>query len=140
MADIFYKYYKLYPSHEHYLFAKELCEKIGIYSRKNKPHTKFFCDLYDSLVPANEEKLYYHTHNGMVRAFSNWNTIFRIIDIISNEVDKQTMNIDENNHSIVDKYEFTYAVGDMEYIVRADTHKVRTAVFLLRKAKEEASV
>ena len=96
--------------------------------------------MYDSLVPANEEKLYYHTHNGMVRAFSNWNTIFRIIDIISNEVDKRTIDIDKNNHSDVDKCEFTYTVGDMEYIVRVDIHKVRTAVFLLRKAKEEASV
>lgn len=134
MADIFYKYYKLYPSHEHYLFAKELCEKIGIYSRKSKPHTKFFCDLYDSLIPADEEKLYYHTHNGMVRAFSNWNTIFRIIDIIANEVDKNTLDKNEEMH------EFTYNVGDMEYIVRADIHKIRTAVFLLRKTKEEISV
>lgn len=138
MADIFYRYYKLYPSHEHYLFAKELCEKIGLYSRKNKPHTKFFCDLYDSLTPMDEDKLYYHTHNGMVRAFSNWNTIFKIIDDISKLVEKDNdLFSAEKSSTGKDRQEYRYTVGDTEYLVYVDIHKIRVAAFLLRKTKEE---
>lgn len=136
MEEIFYKYYKLCPSQEHYLFAKELCERIGLYSRKYKPHTKFFSDLYDSLVPEDEEKLYYHTHNGMVRVLSNWDTIFKIIDIVSNEIKK---NIDNTNSTDTAKnlVEFTYPIEEIEYIVRADVSKVKTIAYLLKRSKGE---
>lgn len=134
MAEIFYKYYKLSPSREHYLFAKELCEKIGIYSGAGKPHTQFFSNLYDNLDSINEEKLYYHTHNGMVRVFPNWNTIFRIIDNISCELDKNIIPVDE------DKHKLEYFIEGVKYTIQVDIHKIRTAVFLLRGIKEEVSI
>lgn len=132
MAEVFYKYYKLYPSQKHYLFAKELCERIGLYSRKNKPHTRFFSDLYDSMSPEDEEKLYYHTHNGMVRAFSNWNTIFKIIDNLYELVE-------QNADAIQNMDGYKYIIGDMEYMVRIDLEKLKTVAYLLKRSRGEGN-
>ena len=84
------------------------------------------------MSPEDEEKLYYHTHNGMVRAFSNWNTIFKIIDNLYEL-------IEQNADTIQDMDGYKYIIGDMEYIVRIDLEKLKTVAYLLKRSRGEGN-
>ena len=53
-----YKYYKEVNTVEHFCFASEICDSLGVYSNNNKPHVRFFTYFYDEyckIVEINED-------------------------------------------------------------------------------------
>ena len=59
-----YKYYKEVNTVEHFCFASEICDSLGVYSNNNKPHVRFFTYFYDGyckIVGINEDDKIKHS-------------------------------------------------------------------------------
>lgn len=90
-----YKYYKEINIAEHFYFASEICDSLGVYSNNNRPYVRFFTYFYDGyckIVGINEDKLYYQTRNGLVRVFPNLSAIASFAICIRDELRRNNDN------------------------------------------------
>jgi hypothetical protein len=65
---LIYKYYQEIYREEHYLFASEIAEKVGVYTKNGLLHTKFISFIYHCMY-AFDRKLFYNTKKGLVEVF-----------------------------------------------------------------------
>ena len=118
-----YKYYKEVNTVEHFCFASEICDSLGVYSNNNKPHIRFFTYFYDGYcktVGINEDKLYYQTRNGLIRVFPNLSAIASFAICIKSELrrnnDSSRLTIEINDKSfniLVDVKKFKYTFKEL---------------------------
>ena len=96
-----YKYYKEVNTTEHFYFASEICDSLGVYSNNNRPYVRFFTYFYDGyckIVGINEDKLYYQTRNGLVRVFPNLSAIASFAICIRGELRRNN----DNNRLVIE--------------------------------------
>lgn len=108
------KYYIEMHDEEHYLNPHEIAIQYNIYTKTGKPHGTFVARLlteYQKLTN-NGLKIYYHTHQGMMRVYPE--AVYKpLMDklIMDHPKDTEiTMEFENKNHYFIIKEETSYIV------------------------------
>lgn len=114
-----YTYYQEVQSNVHHLYAREICDYLGIYSESGKPHVKFFVTVYDSNAK-DARKLYYKTSKGLLsRVYHDRFAVYKFIDLIKDNIN----GVPENTMKLTRVIKY----NDKCYIVKIDVQKFKEA-------------